>query len=371
MLLEYNNFNQLTTVTKGDSIVTYDYYANGMRKSKTVDGVTTTHIWDGQNIVGEMFVDSITTYLRGHRLIAVPAGENTQYYHFNGHGDVTTTTDIYGVLCDYQYDAFGNVENPYDLDRQPFRYCGEYYDVETGFIYLRNRYYDPSIGRFISEDPICDGLNWYVYCNNDPVNRIDPEGTASFREKWEALWKVGPFDATSINNIGNSTLIAAQDYALENGLTSATDNIADAYRHFSWNYDAVKKGVSVEDVMQVTTNHEVLTQKYMGKDSNGIKYYKVALSSLMDLQNNKAGRYQATLNANSNKTSREVFDRLASYGGVVTSLEHVKQIWGIKDDWLYSATDGVRGEVSVLIKNGLEENALNIVVVNKNEIKFK
>ena len=105
MLLEYNNFNQLTTVIKGNEIISYDYYVNGMRQSKTVDGVTTTHIWDGQNMVGEMFMDSLTTYLRGHRLIAVPAGENTQYYHFNGHGDVTTTTDMYGVLCDYQYEG--------------------------------------------------------------------------------------------------------------------------------------------------------------------------------------------------------------------------------------------------------------------------
>ena len=43
-------------------------------------------------------------------------------------------------------------------------YTGEYHDAETGFIYLRARYYNPAIGRFINEDPIRDGLNWYVYC---------------------------------------------------------------------------------------------------------------------------------------------------------------------------------------------------------------
>lgn len=58
-----------------------------------------------------------------------------------------------------------------------FQYCGEYTDLCSGLIYLRNRYYDPSIGRFISEDPVKDGLNWYVYCGNDPVNNIDPLGT--------------------------------------------------------------------------------------------------------------------------------------------------------------------------------------------------
>lgn len=51
----------------------------------------------------------------------------------------------------------------------PFRYGGEYADSETGSIYLRARYYDPNSGRFISEDPIKDGYNWYVYAGNNPV----------------------------------------------------------------------------------------------------------------------------------------------------------------------------------------------------------
>ena len=62
------------------------------------------------------------------------------------------------------------------------RYCGEYYDAETGLIYLRARYYDPSIGRFISEDPIKDGINWYVYCSNNPIKFVDPSGLYN-REK--------------------------------------------------------------------------------------------------------------------------------------------------------------------------------------------
>ena len=58
----------------------------------------------------------------------------------------------------------------------PMRYCGEYQDYESGLIYLRARYYNPQLGRFINEDPIKDGLNWYVYCNNNPVNFVDPSG---------------------------------------------------------------------------------------------------------------------------------------------------------------------------------------------------
>jgi len=53
---------------------------------------------------------------------------------------------------------------------------GVYFDSETGNIYLRARYYDPNIGRFISEDPAEDGFNWYVYCGNNPIMFVDPSG---------------------------------------------------------------------------------------------------------------------------------------------------------------------------------------------------
>lgn len=97
-------------------------------------------------------------------------------YSYDPHGSVTA---INGVEV-YSYDAFGNqiADNP--AYANPFRYCGEYFDQETGLIYLRARYYDSSIGRFISEDPIKDGVNWYVYCGSDPVNAIDPSGLAEY-----------------------------------------------------------------------------------------------------------------------------------------------------------------------------------------------
>ena len=96
----------------------------------------------------------------------------------SGHGNVTNLTDSSGAIVKtYSYDAFGVEQNPSDSDANPFRYCGEYYDSEIEQIYLRARYYDPSLGRFTQSDPaMANGMNWYVYCGNNPIAFADPSG---------------------------------------------------------------------------------------------------------------------------------------------------------------------------------------------------
>ncbi len=102
-------------------------------------------------------------------------------YAYNAHGDVVTTTNPNGTVShSYDYDAFGNEKDPDLLDSNPFRYCGEYLDAETGSYYLRTRYFNPRIGRFGAEDPICSGYNWYVYCSNNPVFYIDQTGLKDY-----------------------------------------------------------------------------------------------------------------------------------------------------------------------------------------------
>ena len=82
----------------------------------------------------------------------------------------------------YEYDSFGNEVKPDKKDENPFRYNGEYYDKETGTIYLRARYYTPETGRFITKDSYTGedtdpmSLHLYTYCENDGVNAADPSG---------------------------------------------------------------------------------------------------------------------------------------------------------------------------------------------------
>lgn len=97
-------------------------------------------------------------------------------------------------MVKYTYNAWGNhkvldsngVENTQTTfigNINPYRYRGYYYDTETGLYFLKTRYYDPTVGRFISMDDVAyidpetiGGTNLFAYCNNNPVMNSDPTG---------------------------------------------------------------------------------------------------------------------------------------------------------------------------------------------------
>jgi RHS repeat-associated protein len=170
---KFDGFNRLIQVQNDEGTSIYLYKADGLRLSKTVNDELTTHVYDGSNVVME-FGAVNDVYLRGINLIK----SNAQgYYLFNAHGDVVQRADGSGAVTKaYVYDAFGVESDIDENDTNPFRYCAEYFDQETGSIYLRARYYDPTVGGFMSEDPIRDGLNWYTYCMGNPTAFVDPTG---------------------------------------------------------------------------------------------------------------------------------------------------------------------------------------------------
>ena len=181
---EYNSWNQLTRTMQNGKTSSYTYNGDGLRMSKTINGVKTSHIWDGTNIAADVSGSTVTKYIRGLQLISSKKGSNENFYTYNGHGDVVQLTNGTGAITkQYSYDAFGVETDKADNDTNPFRYCGEYYDTETDSIYLRARYYRPTAGRFITEDPIRDGLNWYSYCRNNPIIFIDPLGLVSVGDR--------------------------------------------------------------------------------------------------------------------------------------------------------------------------------------------
>lgn len=102
-----------------------------------------------------------------------------------GTGGVSRLVDGNGrVVASHRYDAFGREleSGGSEAGDSLFRYRGEQQEAESGLVFLRNRYYDPDLGRFLSIDPhpgyLTDpqSLNPYLYCHNDPVNLSDPTG---------------------------------------------------------------------------------------------------------------------------------------------------------------------------------------------------
>jgi|GEM_PF-4174853 len=82
------------------------------------------------------------------------------------------------------YDAFGNLRTGSGSWKGQFHYGGQFgyqQDPDSGLKLLGHRYYDSTTGRFLTRDPIKDGRNWYVYCENSPVESYDSSGLSPYK----------------------------------------------------------------------------------------------------------------------------------------------------------------------------------------------
>ena len=175
---------------------TYTYNANGIRTSKTVNGVKHTYTLDGTKILRETWDDTeiIPLYDNEDSVCGLYYEGLGFYFLKNLQGDIIAITDEYGkTVAKYSYDAWGKCTIVEDTSNcniatlNPYRYRGYYYDAEIGMYYLQSRYYAPEIGRFINVDEVCgygvlDKLNTlclYTYCENDPANKEDHTGFAT------------------------------------------------------------------------------------------------------------------------------------------------------------------------------------------------
>lgn len=179
--------NRLTSVALpgGAGAVTFKYDPFGRRIQKSSSSGTTNYLYDGGNSVEEVDQTGaeLAHYSQGlsidEPLAAARAGA-VGFYEQDGLLSVTSLTGSTGeVLNSYTYDAFGNVSSSTGSFVNPFLYTGRELDSETGLRYYRARYYDPTIGRFISEDPLrfLSGVDdFFAYVSNNPVILKDPTG---------------------------------------------------------------------------------------------------------------------------------------------------------------------------------------------------
>jgi RHS repeat-associated protein len=168
---------------------------------------------DGNNLTEETNSSgtSVARYSQGPNIdepLAMLRSSATSYYHADGLGSVTSLSSAAGSLAQtYIYDSFGNQTASTGSLTNPFQYASRESDPETSLYYYRTRYYDPTTGRFVSEDQVTflGGHNFYDYVGNEPVSFIDPSGLA----KTCNLPPIGPHSKlpTPITTCGSQPLI--------------------------------------------------------------------------------------------------------------------------------------------------------------------
>ncbi len=190
--------NRLTQVvmpgTGGTVNFKYDPFGRRIQKAFTQNGTTTTtnYVYDGRNLLEEIDQNgsALARYTQGKGIdepLAELQSGQTSYYEQDGLRSVTSLSTAAGGLSNttYSYNSFGNTTSTGTVVN-PFQYTGREFDQETGLYYLRARYYDQNVGRFISEDPIAYAgrISIYDYVGGNPATFIDPSGKSPIYGNW-------------------------------------------------------------------------------------------------------------------------------------------------------------------------------------------
>ena len=189
--LSFDNLNMLRQIVYSQTD-NYWYQDGGLRVKKTENATgawTTTYtLFDGDNpLLQEIYTASgliQTTFniIVAGRILAqykmvYPSTLSVVYFYLDNlfsRRVVVNTAD--GANDRIRYSAWGVATQ--DVGSDNIRsFTGKDYDA-TGLIYFNARYYDPTTGRFLTEDPSRKGINWYAYCENNPINKMDPTGHA-------------------------------------------------------------------------------------------------------------------------------------------------------------------------------------------------
>jgi len=182
----YNHENRLVAVTSDSDAWQYTYDALGDRVAMDENGVVTRYIVDPVgwgNVVAEYGATGnlVARYDHGHGLLSrVDAVGNAAYYTFDAVGNTSEVSGATGTAeAAYTYQPFGEMAPHVENIPNPFRFVGQYGVMKEthALAFMRRRFYDSLMGRFVNEEPLFKpGNNVFTYADNSPLWYIDPSG---------------------------------------------------------------------------------------------------------------------------------------------------------------------------------------------------
>jgi RHS repeat-associated protein len=202
----------IATDTDGDGtndVLTY-YDDSGNRVSETAGGQETRFLLDTAAPLAQVPLEYrpsgliTASFVYGNSLISQTRCGVQSFHHADGLGSTRALTDATGaVLNRYTHEAFGRLIRQTGGTRNPYLFAGQQRISSLGLDYMRARYYDANLGRFISADPLRGSISnpIYAYAMNDPVNRIDPSGLFTLKEFAITNAIIGPLHGAVVGYI--------------------------------------------------------------------------------------------------------------------------------------------------------------------------
>ena len=330
----YDEWDRMSGYSDGTNTYTYKYDANGIRTQKN----DKQYIIDiNNNVVAE--TDSTGTItdeiLWGHNALARKTNGTWYYYIYNAHGDVVGLVNEAGsVVNTYEYTPWGEIRNENETVDNPIKYAGEYYDDELDMIYLRARYYDPATSRMLSEDPAKQGLNWYVYCSNNPVNRIDPSGLKDYVYTSQTDYYVE-------NDWGFWEFLNTDRYYAEIGGSRYQANSKETVTLYEWNsFDTDFLNGTLDSLVSTANTKSTNAKRILSQSVGGDLDFKLQmdkeklyLANGILYNRNEAGNFVWAYFLESQNYSGYISGALAQGGSIISPMINMNGLPRLDEEW--------------------------------------
>ncbi len=370
----------LNSVTESNTVTElYTYDALGRRLKVQNADTTTLNFPLGNDTSYEVKKEgadtTVTKYISANgKYLAKTVKLNTNpeqkyFHHIDLVGSIRAITDATGtVTASYEYEPFGVTVKTTGSYQDNLGFAGKRLDAGSGLSYFGARYYDSEMGRFISRDPVKDGRNWYVYCYNNPLSYVDPNGLLSLQLAAPIVLGIVP----TLANVGvkitdvlittGSVLLNMGSEAvsfLSNGLVEFAHTVGDVAQGFADKMFGNSSNIDPGD--WDPKNWKWQPDKWKNAkvkltDKKDIKYLEKrnwTLEKVQEVVNNPYAHAQAMNKANG-KLATAFFDRMGNYVVVEHETFNLVQVSKIGDaGWILDETiiyDTIETIYSIFLK---------------------